>query len=142
MRQALGVAVFSGMIGVTLFGILLTPVFFYVIDTLSESRFFTHPTVRQVGRILLVVVYIAVCMTVLGAIGLFVSTLTEQPIAATIAGITSGETISAEIRPRNGSRPRVSPNAASVPSTVASTATISPTHRLSHVAFVHASRVK
>lgn len=32
MRQALGIAVFSGMLGVTFFGILLTPVFFYVID--------------------------------------------------------------------------------------------------------------
>lgn len=31
MRRPLGVAVFSGMIGVTLFGIFLTPVFFYVI---------------------------------------------------------------------------------------------------------------
>jgi multidrug efflux pump subunit AcrB len=31
MRQALGTAVFSGMIGVTLFGILFTPVFFSLI---------------------------------------------------------------------------------------------------------------
>lgn len=31
MRRTLGIAVFSGMLGVTLFGILLTPVFFYVI---------------------------------------------------------------------------------------------------------------
>jgi multidrug efflux pump len=31
MRQALGTAVFSGMIGVGLFGIFLTPVFFYVL---------------------------------------------------------------------------------------------------------------
>src|SRR5437016_4247992 len=31
MRQTLGTAVFAGMIGVTLFGIFLTPVFFYVI---------------------------------------------------------------------------------------------------------------
>ncbi|MDG2520129.1 efflux RND transporter permease subunit [Caulobacter segnis] len=31
MRQAMGVAVFSGMIGVTFFGLLLTPVFYYVI---------------------------------------------------------------------------------------------------------------
>jgi multidrug efflux pump subunit AcrB len=29
MRKSLGVAVFSGMLGVTLFGIFLTPVFFY-----------------------------------------------------------------------------------------------------------------
>ncbi|HWL92940.1 MAG TPA: multidrug efflux RND transporter permease subunit [Phycisphaerae bacterium] len=31
MRQALGTVVFSGMLGVTLFGIFLTPVFYYVI---------------------------------------------------------------------------------------------------------------
>ena len=40
MRRALGLAVFSGMIGVTLFGVLVTPVFFYLIDTLSESPLF------------------------------------------------------------------------------------------------------
>jgi len=32
MRQTLGIAVFSGMLGVTLFGIFLTPVFYCVID--------------------------------------------------------------------------------------------------------------
>ncbi len=36
MRQALGLAVFSGMLGVTLFGIFLTPVFFYVIRRFSR----------------------------------------------------------------------------------------------------------
>ncbi len=36
MRRTLGTAVFSGMLGVTLFGIFLTPVFFYVIDWLSQ----------------------------------------------------------------------------------------------------------
>ncbi|HMC63824.1 MAG TPA: efflux RND transporter permease subunit [Gemmataceae bacterium] len=34
-RRTLGTAVFAGMIGVTLFGIFLTPVFFYVILRLS-----------------------------------------------------------------------------------------------------------
>ena len=38
MRRALGIAVFSGMLGVTLFGIFLTPVFYYVISRLSERR--------------------------------------------------------------------------------------------------------
>ncbi|MBI3821849.1 MAG: efflux RND transporter permease subunit, partial [Planctomycetes bacterium] len=32
MRQSLGLAVFAGMLGVTLFGIFLTPVFYYVIQ--------------------------------------------------------------------------------------------------------------
>ena len=35
MRQVLGTAVFSGMIGVTVFGIFLTPVFFTVIEKLT-----------------------------------------------------------------------------------------------------------
>jgi len=51
MRQSLGVAVFSGMIGVTFFGVLLTPVFFYIIDTLSESHLFASPLVRRIGAI-------------------------------------------------------------------------------------------
>jgi multidrug efflux pump subunit AcrB len=38
MRKALGVAVFSGMLGVTLFGIFLTPVFYYVLRRLDERR--------------------------------------------------------------------------------------------------------
>jgi multidrug efflux pump len=37
MRRTLGTAVFSGMLGVTLFGIFLTPVFFYVIDRLGKK---------------------------------------------------------------------------------------------------------
>jgi multidrug efflux pump len=32
MRRSLGVAVFSGMLGVTLFGVFLTPVFYYLIQ--------------------------------------------------------------------------------------------------------------
>src|SRR5207302_1185050 len=40
MRRSLGIAVFSGMLGVTLFGIFLTPVFFYVIQGLGETRLF------------------------------------------------------------------------------------------------------
>src|SRR6185295_14496297 len=38
MRQALGVAVFSGMLGVTGFGLLFTPVFYVVIRGLVERR--------------------------------------------------------------------------------------------------------
>jgi multidrug efflux pump len=36
MRRTLGTAVFAGMLGVTLFGIFLTPVFFYVIRRLGD----------------------------------------------------------------------------------------------------------
>jgi multidrug efflux pump len=35
MRRALGLAVFSGMLGVTVFGLFLTPVFFYVIQAFA-----------------------------------------------------------------------------------------------------------
>jgi hypothetical protein len=38
MRRAMGVAVFSGMLGVTFFGLLLTPVFYLVIRSLAEAR--------------------------------------------------------------------------------------------------------
>jgi multidrug efflux pump len=38
MRRTLGTAVFSGMLGVTLFGIFLTPVFYYVIQWFSDRR--------------------------------------------------------------------------------------------------------
>jgi multidrug efflux pump len=31
MRQAMGVAVFAGMIGVTIFGLILTPLFYYAL---------------------------------------------------------------------------------------------------------------
>jgi hypothetical protein len=36
MRQTLGVEVFSSMLGVTLFGIFLTPMFFFVIQWLID----------------------------------------------------------------------------------------------------------
>jgi multidrug efflux pump len=47
MRQTLGVAVFSGMLGVTLFGIFLTPVFFYVVEWVSETSLFNNPWMKR-----------------------------------------------------------------------------------------------
>ena len=38
MRSTLGIAVFSGMLGVTIFGIFLTPIFFYVIQRLFAGK--------------------------------------------------------------------------------------------------------
>jgi multidrug efflux pump subunit AcrB len=52
MRRTLGTAVFSGMLGVTVVGLFLTPVFFSVINRLSESAFF-NSTVARRFRILL-----------------------------------------------------------------------------------------
>lgn len=36
MRRTLGTAVFSGMLGVTFFGIFLTPVFYYAVVRLGD----------------------------------------------------------------------------------------------------------
>ena len=44
-----GTAVFSGMLGVTLFGIVLTPVFFFTIDWLGETQLFHLLVVRRVA---------------------------------------------------------------------------------------------
>jgi multidrug efflux pump len=48
MRRTLGTAVFSGMIGVTVFGLFLTPVFYYVVRRLAPER--TPATVTAEGR--------------------------------------------------------------------------------------------
>lgn len=53
MRWSLGTAVFSGMIGVTLFGIFLTPVFFFVIVRASDFSHFQWPRLQRVVSTLL-----------------------------------------------------------------------------------------
>ncbi len=53
MRQALGTAVFSGMLGVTLFGIVLTPVFFFTIDWLGGTPIFQSRLARHLNWIAL-----------------------------------------------------------------------------------------
>jgi len=50
MRQALGVAVFSGMLGVTLMGILFTPVFFYVIESIGNLPLFKTKTAKVINK--------------------------------------------------------------------------------------------
>jgi multidrug efflux pump len=50
MRRQLGVAVFSGMLGVTLFGIFLTPVFFNVIEWLVDTPLFSSARAHQLGQ--------------------------------------------------------------------------------------------
>jgi multidrug efflux pump len=53
MRRALGTAVFSGMLGVTFFGIFLTPVFFWVIDHVAHWPAFARSLpVRAAGLVL------------------------------------------------------------------------------------------
>jgi HAE1 family hydrophobic/amphiphilic exporter-1 len=50
MRQALGIAVFSGMIGVTLFGLLFTPVF-YVVSRALSARLPKPPKLKRAGHV-------------------------------------------------------------------------------------------
>jgi multidrug efflux pump subunit AcrB len=42
MRRAMGVAVFSGMLGVTFFGLVLTPVFYVLVRKLAGGRLKHH----------------------------------------------------------------------------------------------------
>jgi ABC-2 type transport system permease protein len=69
------VAVAGGIIGVALFG--AGP-----LTTLSGNQL-DFPA--ALGRLLLVILYLSAGIAALAAVGLFISTLTEQPIAATIA---------------------------------------------------------
>jgi multidrug efflux pump len=51
MRQTLGTAVFSGMLGVTLFGVFLTPIFFFTIDWLGGTRLFASRAMQWFGSL-------------------------------------------------------------------------------------------
>ena len=78
MRRSLGTAVFSGMLGVTLFGIFLTPVFFYLLQGLSEVGLFASPTFRRVGS--------PVAGGLVGlAVGFLLARLTHQRLAWEVA---------------------------------------------------------
>ncbi len=56
MRQTLGTAVFSGMLGVTLFGIFLTPVFFFTIDWLGATPLFASRAMQLAGSLSLALI--------------------------------------------------------------------------------------
>jgi multidrug efflux pump len=49
MRHAMGVAVFAGMLGVTLFGLFLTPVFYVLLRTFAK-RFEKHSPAVTVSK--------------------------------------------------------------------------------------------
>jgi multidrug efflux pump len=59
MRRTLGTAVFSGMLGVTAFGIFLTPVFFFTIDRLGSSGLFASPFLQSASAAVLAVLSLA-----------------------------------------------------------------------------------
>ena len=51
MRQALGTSVFSGMLGVTLFGLLFTPVFYVAVRAIEDRILGKHvAAVEQAGE--------------------------------------------------------------------------------------------
>jgi multidrug efflux pump len=50
MRQTLGIAVFSGMLGVTAFGIFFTPVFYSVVRWFGEAKTPLQPSARAGGE--------------------------------------------------------------------------------------------
>jgi multidrug efflux pump subunit AcrB len=70
MRRTLGTTVFSGMLGVTIFGIFLTPMFFYVIDWIGETRLFSSMKMRRGSR------YIVLAL-VCAAFGLLISQVVD-----------------------------------------------------------------
>ena len=49
MRYALGLAVFSGMLGVTLFGVVFTPVFSYVVVRYFDRSPVGSASVKRTG---------------------------------------------------------------------------------------------
>jgi multidrug efflux pump len=51
IRQAMGIAVFAGMLGVTLFGLFLTPVFYLLINRLTKRRARTDGAAAPVAAV-------------------------------------------------------------------------------------------
>jgi len=53
MRWSLGTAVFCGMLGVTVFGVFLTPVFFYVIEGLGGLSLLRHVSLQWIAGVMM-----------------------------------------------------------------------------------------
>ncbi len=92
MRRVLGVAVFSGMLGVTLFGIFLTPVFFYVIEGFVETPLFSAARARLVARVLLYVVGVltlGIPWLLIALLGRLLRRARRSAVAAPVAQLAS-----------------------------------------------------
>jgi multidrug efflux pump len=113
MRWSLGTAVFSGMLGVTLFGIFLTPVFFYVLQGMSEWGIFASAAVRRIVSPL--------AGAIAGfAAGFLLAKLTRQPVAREAAISLTGAALAALLvvaiqRLASNGRPRRTPPAVQTP---------------------------
>jgi multidrug efflux pump len=99
MRRSLGTAVFSGMLGVTMFGIFLTPVFFYVIMGVGASRLFASAAVQRVGSWLAGAAIGAAVGWLLALLKLVV--MPWGPIVGAVAGVLLGGVL-LEMRRRLG----------------------------------------
>jgi multidrug efflux pump len=92
MRRSLGTAMFSGMLGVTVFGIFLTPVFFYVIQRAGDSRFFESSLIQW-----LVSCLVGVLVGLAG--GFLMGRLRTLPMPlALVLGSIGGVTVVAAVR--------------------------------------------
>jgi multidrug efflux pump len=87
MRRSLGTAVFAGMLGVTLFGIFLTPVFFNVIQWVADTRLFASAVTRWGGSALLGVLLGAAIGFSLARLG-----LADEPWASLIGAAAGAVT--------------------------------------------------
>jgi multidrug efflux pump len=119
MRRTLGIAVFSGMLGVTLFGIFLTPVFFNVVEWFMERPLFSSERARLVGRVL----YYLLLIATLG-VPLLVRSLRRRPWRGlarkaapaggkelSLAGAGHGRSANGDGVPPNGHAPKEAPPA-------------------------------
>jgi multidrug efflux pump len=89
MRRNLGVAVFSGMLGVTLFGIFLTPVFYFVIARLGDATIFHSPRFRAINGWVLFGLALVFHVCTLGVPWLLGRRNGTAPTIAPAGGLTS-----------------------------------------------------
>lgn len=105
MRRALGVAMFCGMLGVSIFGVFFTPVFYYVIRWCSSTRLLSNVVVQGVGTLVLGPV-------VGGTFGLLLGR--TQSISfwwAMLSGVAAGLLTSGVVLGRRRIRRRMNPDA-------------------------------
>jgi multidrug efflux pump len=84
MRRSLGLTVFSGMMGVTFFGVFLTPLFFSVIDRAAATRWLASPRARR---------RVTALLAGTGGVGagfLLAELAGEKPARALLAGVGLG----------------------------------------------------
>jgi multidrug efflux pump len=104
MRRSLGTAVFSGMLGVTLFGIFLTPVFFHVIQGMGQMTLITSVAGRWIGSTIVGGLLGTACGFLLARLGVF-----RLPLAL-VAGLGAGVlTVLAVLGVHQRIRPRREP---------------------------------